>query len=171
MNNQYISVNRNKMTSDIRLPMRLALAILAFSMVVSVQAQAFNPDANSDGQVGAGDVLAVLAVYGLPFEVEFEGPSILHFDPDTIGILPLGYDLYIAEDFTFPYLYVTVPEGQYPGQSFKLAVAKQPDMNDQQVYLQDINGNWLTNARQYETNGFYAELVWTGSCWVSDHLE
>ena len=136
-------------------------------MACPSQAQAFNPDANHDGQVGAGDVLAVLAVYGLPFSATIAGPSILHFDPDTIGVLPLGYDLYIAENFTFPYLYVTVPDGEYPGQSFKLAVEKQADMDDQQVYLQDTSGNWLTNARQYETNGFYAELVWTGIRWVS----
>ena len=97
-------------------------------------------------------------------------PSFI-FDPDTIGILPLGYDLYVAQDFTFPYLYVTVPDGEYPGQSFRLAVKKQPDMNDQQVYLQDTQGNWLTLARQYETNGRFAELVWTGSCWSAAHLE
>ena len=87
--------------------------------------------------------MAVLAVYGLPFSATIEGPSILHFDPDTIGVLPLGYDIYIAENFTFPYLYVTVPDGEYPGQSFKLAVEKQADMDDQQVYLQDTSGNWL----------------------------
>ena len=89
-------------------------------MACGVRAQAFNPDANNDGQIGAGDVIAVLAVYGLPFESP-TGPTILHFDPDTIGNLPLGYDLYVAQDFTFPYVYVTVPDGEYPGQSFRLA--------------------------------------------------
>lgn len=146
----------------------VALTLLLFS---AARAQAFNPDANGDGQIGAGDVIAVLAVYGLPYTPPVSGLTVLHFDPDTIGLLPLGYDLYIAEDFTFPYLYVTVPDGEYPGQSFRLAVSKQPDMNDQQVYLQDTQGNWLTLARQYETNGMYAELVWTGACWVSDHLD
>ena len=151
--------------------LRMAVAFFALLMVAPAHAQAFNPDANNDGTVGAGDVIAVLAVYGLPFELSPPGPSVLHFDPDTIGILPLGYDLYIAEDFTFPYLYVTVPDGEYPGQSFMLAVEKQPDMNDQQVYLQDMDGNWLTIARQYETNGLFAELIWTGMRWVSAHLE
>ena len=66
---------------------------------------------------------------------------------------------------------MTVPDGEYPGQSFKLAVEKQPDMDDQQVYLQDTDGNWLTIARQYETNGRFAEMVWTGMRWVSSHLE
>lgn len=151
--------------------LRGGLVTLAVFMALSVHAQAFNPDANGDGQIGAGDVIAVLAVYGLPYEAPDPGPSVLHFDPDTIGILPLGYDLYIAEDFTFPYLYVTVPDGEFPGQSFRLAVEKQPDMNDQQVYLQDTAGNWLTIARQYDTNGLYAELLWTGIRWVSDHLD
>ena len=150
--------------------LKTALLPLALIMACGVRAQAFNPDANNDGQIGAGDVIAVLAIYGLPFESP-TGPTILHFDPDTIGILPLGYDLYVAQDFTFPYLYVTVPDGEYPGQSFRLAVKKQPDMNDQQVYLQDTQGNWLTLARQYETNGRFAELVWTGSCWSAAHLE
>ena len=150
--------------------LKTALLPLALIMACGVRAQAFNPDANNDGQIGAGDVIAVLAVYGLPFESP-TGPTILHFDPDTIGILPLGYDLYVAQDFTFPYLYVTVPDGEYPGQSFRLAVKKQPEMNDQQVYLQDTQGNWLTLARQYETNGRFAELVWTGSCWSAAHLE
>ena len=150
--------------------LKTALLPLALIMACGVRAQAFNPDANNDGQIGAGDVIAVLAVYGLPFESP-TGPTILHFDPDTIGILPLGYDLYVAQDFTFPYLYVTVPDGEYPGQSFRLAVKKQPDMNDQQVYLQDTQGNWLTLARQYETNGRFAELVWSGSCWSAAHLE
>lgn len=171
MNNEYIVIDSTKMPLVASLHMRVALVALCLFMAFSSQAQAFNPDANHDGQVGAGDVLAVLAVYGLPFSATIEGPSILHFDPDTIGVLPLGYDIYIAENFTFPYLYVTVPDGEYPGQSFKLAVEKQADMDDQQVYLQDTSGNWLTNARQYETNGFYAELVWTGIRWVSDHLE
>ena len=150
--------------------LKTALLPLALIMACGVRAQAFNPDANNDGQIGAGDVIAVLAVYGLPFESP-TGPTILHFDPDTIGNLPLGYDLYVAQDFTFPYVYVTVPDGEYPGQSFRLAVKKQPDMNDQQVYLQDTEGNWLTLARQYETNGRFAELVWTGSCWSAAHLE
>jgi len=150
--------------------LKTALLPLALVLACGVRAQAFNPDANNDGQIGAGDVIAVLAIYGLPFESP-TGPTILHFDPDTIGILPLGYDLYVAQDFTFPYLYVTVPDGEYPGQSFRLAVKKQPDMNDQQVYLQDTQGNWLTLARQYETNGRFAELVWTGSCWSAAHLE
>jgi len=150
--------------------LKTALLPLALIMACGVRAQAFNPDANNDGQIGAGDVIAVLAVYGLPFESP-TGPTILHFDPDTIGNLPLGYDLYVAQDFTFPYVYVTVPDGEYPGQSFRLAVKKQPDMNDQQVYLQDTQGNWLTLARQYETNGRFAELVWTGSCWSAAHLE
>ena len=151
--------------------LRVAVVLCALSMGVPAQAQAFNPDANNDGAVGAGDVIAVLAVYGLPFELSPPAPSILHFDPDTIGVLPLGYDLYIAENFTFPYLYVTVPDGEYPGQCFKLAVEKQPDMDDQQVYLQDKEGNWLTIARQYDTNGRFAEMVWTGMRWVSSHLE
>ena len=150
--------------------LKTALLPLALFLACGVRAQAFNPDANNDGQIGAGDVIAVLAIYGLPFESP-TGPTILHFDPDTIGILPLGYDLYVAQDFTFPYLYVTVPDGEYPGQSFRLAVKKQPDMNDQQVYLQDTQGNWLTLARQYETNGRFAELVWTGSCWSAAHLD
>ena len=150
--------------------LKTALLPLALVLACGVRAQAFNPDANNDGQIGAGDVIAVLAIYGLPFESP-TGPTILHFDPDTIGILPLGYDLYVAQDFTFPYLYVTVPDGEYPGQSFRLAVKKQPDMNDQQVYLQDTQGNWLTLARQYETNGRFAELVWTGSCWSAAHLD
>lgn len=150
--------------------LKTALLPLALILACGVRAQAFNPDANNDGQIGAGDVIAVLAIYGLPFESP-TGPTILHFDPDTIGVLPLGYDLYVAQDFTFPYLYVTVPDGEYPGQSFRLAVKKQPDMNDQQVYLQDTQGNWLTLARQYETNGRFAELVWTGSCWSAAHLE
>ena len=134
-------------------------------------AQAFNPDANGDGQIGAGDIIAVLAVFGMEYEVSSVGPSVLHFDPDTIGVLPLGYDLYIAEDFTFPYLYVTVPDGEFPGQSFRMAVDKQPDMDDQQVYLQDAAGNWLALARQFETNGRFAELVWTGDRWVSSVLD
>ena len=116
-------------------------------------------------------MIAVLAVYGLPYDVEAIGPSVLHFDPDTTAVLPLGYDLYIAEDFTFPYLYVTVPDGEFPGQSFRMAVEKQPDMDDQQVYLQDADGNWLALARQFETNGRYAELVWTGLRWVSSVLD
>ena len=116
-------------------------------------------------------MIAVLAVYGLPYDVEAIGPSVLHFDPDTTTVLPLGYDLYIAEDFTFPYLYVTVPDGEFPGQSFRMAVEKQPDMDDQQVYLQDAVGNWLALARQFETNGRYAELVWTGLRWVSSVLD
>jgi len=135
------------------------------------QSQAFNPDANGDGQIGAGDVIAVLAVFGQPYDASDIGPSILHFDPDTTASLPLGYDLYIAEDFTFPYLYVTVPDGEFPGQSFRLAVEKQADMSDQQVYLQDADGNWLALARQYETNGRFAELVWTGQRWVSAVLD
>lgn len=159
------------MTSAAHFYIRVTLVSLALVMAVSGQAQAFNPDANNDGSVGASDVIAVLAIYGLPFEVQPSAPSILHFDPDTIGVLPLGYDFYIAEDFTFPYLYVTVPDGEYPGQSFRLAVEKQPDMDDQQVYLQDMAGNWLTNARQYDTNGQFAELIWTGVRWVSDHLD
>lgn len=153
------------------LRLRAAFVALGLSMVFPGLAQAFNPDANGDGQIGASDVIAVLAVYGMPLELEMDSPSVLHFDPDTIGVLPLGYDLYIAEDFTFPYLYVTVPDGEFPGQSFRLAVEKQPDMNDQQVYLQDSEGNWLTNARQYDTNGLYAELLWTGIRWVSAHLD
>jgi len=159
------------MHSVSHLRLRTAWVCLSMLLACAAQAQAFNPDANGDGNIGAGDVIAVLAVYGLPYTPPFTGPSILHFDPDTIGILPLGYDLYIAEDFTFPYLYVTVPDGEFPGQSFRLAVSKQPDMNDQQVYLQDTSGNWLTLARQYETNGIFAELVWSGTCWVSAHLE
>ncbi len=159
------------MTSNCPFRVRMVLVAMCLSMAFPGMAQAFNPDANGDGQIGATDVIAVLAVYGMPLELEMEAPSVLHFDPDTIGILPLGYDLYVAEDFTFPYLYVTVPDGEYPGQSFRLAVEKQPEMNDQQVYLQDAEGNWLTNARQYDTNGLYAELLWTGMRWVSAHLD
>ena len=154
-----------------RLSVRAAFALLICLLAGQGHAQAFNPDANGDGQIGAGDVIAVLAVYGLPYDVEAIGPSVLHFDPDTTTVLPLGYDLYIAEDFTFPYLYVTVPDGEFPGQSFRMAVEKQPDMNDQQVYLQDAAGNWLALARQFETNGRYAELVWTGLRWVSSVLD
>ena len=84
----------------------------------------------------------LLAVYGMLYDATAVGPTILHFDPDTIA-LPLGYDSHIAEDFTFPYLYVTVPDGEFPGQSFRMVVEKQADMNDQQVYLQDTEGNWL----------------------------
>ena len=154
-----------------RLSLRAAFALLICLLAGPGHAQAFNPDANGDGQIGAGDVIAVLAVYGLPYDVEAIGPSVLHFDPDTTTVLPLGYDLYIAEDFTFPYLYVTVPDGEFPGQSFRMAVEKQPDMDDQQVYLQDADGNWLALARQFETNGRYAELVWTGLRWVSSVLD
>ena len=154
-----------------RLSLRAAFALLTCLLAGPGHAQAFNPDANGDGQIGAGDVIAVLAVYGLPYDVESIGPSVLHFDPDTTTVLPLGYDLYIAEDFTFPYLYVTVPDGEFPGQSFRMAVEKQPDMDDQQVYLQDAAGNWLALARQFETNGRYAELVWTGLRWVSSVLD
>lgn len=171
INIKYIATELTKMSLFQHLRMRMALAALSLLMAFSVHAQAFNPDANGDGQIGAGDVIAVLAVYGLPYDQAPTGPTVLHFDPDTIGVLPLGYDLYIAEDFTFPYLYVTIPDGEFPGQSFRLAVEKQPDMNDQQVYLQDTEGNWLTNARQYDTNGLYAELLWTGLRWVSDHLD
>lgn len=151
----------------------LRATVLALVSLASFpgQSQAFNPDANGDGQIGAGDVIAVLAVFGQPYDASDIGPSILHFDPDTTATLPLGYDLYIAEDFTFPYLYVTVPDGQFPGQSFRLAVEKQADMTDQQVYLQDADGNWLALARQYETNGRFAELVWTGDRWVSAVLD
>lgn len=151
----------------------LRATVLALVSLASFpgQSQAFNPDANGDGQIGAGDVIAVLAVFGQPYDASDIGPSILHFDPDTTAILPLGYDLYIAEDFTFPYLYVTVPDGEFPGQSFRLAVEKQADMSDQQVYLQDADGNWLALARQYETNGRFAELVWTGQRWVSAVLD
>jgi len=154
-----------------RLSLRAAIALLICLLAGPGHAQAFNPDANGDGQIGAGDVIAVLAVYGLPYDAEAIGPSVLHFDPDTTTVLPLGYDLYIAEDFTFPYLYVTVPDGEFPGQSFRMAVEKQPDMDDQQVYLQDAAGNWLALARQFETNGRYAELVWTGLRWVSSVLD
>ena len=154
-----------------RLSLRAAFALLICLLAGPGHAQAFYPDANGDGQIGAGDVIAVLAVYGLPYDVESVGPSVLHFDPDTTTVLPLGYDLYIAEDFTFPYLYVTVPDGEFPGQSFRMAVEKQPDMDDQQVYLQDAAGNWLALARQFETNGRYAELVWTGLRWVSSVLD
>lgn len=153
------------------LSLRTAFALIIWLFAVPTHAQAFNPDSNGDGQVGAGDVIAVLAVYGLPFGYEAEPPSVFHFDPDTIGVLPLGHDLYIAENFTFPYLYVTVPDGEYAGQSFRMAVEKQADMDDQQVYLQDSQGNWLALARQFETNGRYAELVWTGSRWVSSSLD
>ena len=151
----------------------LRATVLALVSLASFpgQSQAFNPDANGDGQIGAGDVIAVLAVFGQPYDASDIGPSILHFDPDTTATLPLGYDLYIAEDFTFPYLYVTVPDGEFPGQSFRLAVEKQADMSDQQVYLQDADGNWLALARQYETNGRFAELVWTGQRWVSAVLD
>ena len=146
-----------------RPPVLRALALMLVSLAsFPGHAQAFNPDANGDGQIGAGDIIAVLAVFGMEYDVSSVGPSVLHFDPDTIGVLPLGYDLYIAEDFTFPYLYVTVPDGEFPGQSFRMAVEKQPDMDDQQVYLQDAAGNWLALARQFETNGRFAELVWTG---------
>ena len=151
----------------------LRATVLALVSLASFpgQSQAFNPDANGDGQIGAGDVIAVLAVFGQSYDASDFGPSILHFDPDTTASLPLGYDLYIAEDFTFPYLYVTVPDGEFPGQSFRLAVEKQADMTDQQVYLQDADGNWLALARQYETNGRFAELVWTGQRWVSAVLD
>ena len=151
----------------------LRATVLALVSLASFpgQSQAFNPDADGDGQIGAGDVIAVLAVFGQPYDASDIGPSILHFDPDTTASLPLGYDLYIAEDFTFPYLYVTVPDGEFPGQSFRLAVEKQADMSDQQVYLQDADGNWLALARQYETNGRFAELVWTGQRWVSAVLD
>lgn len=155
-----------------RLPVLRALALMLVSLAsFPGHAQAFNPDANGDGQIGAGDIIAVLAVFGMEYDVSSVGPSVLHFDPDTIGVLPLGYDLYIAEDFTFPYLYVTVPDGEFPGQSFRMAVEKQPDMDDQQVYLQDAAGNWLALARQFETNGRFAELVWTGDRWVSSVLD
>ena len=155
-----------------RPPFLRALALMLVSLAsFPGHAQAFNPDANGDGQIGAGDIIAVLAVFGMEYDVSSVGPSVLHFDPDTIGVLPLGYDLYIAEDFTFPYLYVTVPDGEFPGQSFRMAVEKQPDMDDQQVYLQDASGNWLALARQFETNGRFAELVWTGDRWVSSVLD
>lgn len=155
-----------------RPPVLRALALMLVSLAsFPGHAQAFNPDANGDGQIGAGDIIAVLAVFGMEYDVSSVGPSVLHFDPDTIGVLPLGYDLYIAEDFTFPYLYVTVPDGEFPGQSFRMAVEKQPDMDDQQVYLQDAAGNWLALARQFETNGRFAELVWTGDRWVSSVLD
>lgn len=155
-----------------RPPFLRALALMLVSLAsFPGHAQAFNPDANGDGQIGAGDIIAVLAVFGMEYDVSSVGPSVLHFDPDTIGVLPLGYDLYIAEDFTFPYLYVTVPDGEFPGQSFRMAVEKQPDMDDQQVYLQDAAGNWLALARQFETNGRFAELVWTGDRWVSSVLD
>lgn len=155
-----------------RPPVLRALALMLVSLAsFPGHAQAFNPDANGDGQIGAGDIIAVLAVFGMEYDVSSVGPSVLHFDPDTIGMLPLGYDLYIAEDFTFPYLYVTVPDGEFPGQSFRMAIEKQPDMDDQQVYLQDAAGNWLALARQFETNGRFAELVWTGDRWVSSVLD
>ena len=155
-----------------RPPFLRALALMLVSLAsFPGHAQAFNPDANGDGQIGAGDIIAVLAVFGMEYDVSSVGPSVLHFDPDTIWVLPLGYDLYIAEDFTFPYLYVTVPDGEFPGQSFRMAVEKQPDMDDQQVYLQDASGNWLALARQFETNGRFAELVWTGDRWVSSVLD
>ena len=155
-----------------RSPVLRAFVLMLVSMAsFPGHAQAFNPDANGDGQIGAGDIIAVLAVFGMEYDVSSVGPSVLHFDPDTIGVLPLGYDLYIAEDFTFPYLYVTVPDGEFPGQSFRMAVEKQPDMDDQQVYLQDAAGNWLALARQFETNGRFAELVWTGDRWVSSVLD
>ena len=153
-------------------PVLRALVLVLVSLAsFPGHAQAFSPDADGDGQVGAGDIIAVLAVFGMEVDAPVTGPTILHFDPDTIGILPLGYDLYIAEDFTFPYLYVTVPDGEFPGQTFRLAIEKQPDMNDQQVYLQDTSGNWLAIARQFETNGRFAEVVWTGVRWVSSVLE
>ena len=153
----YLEGNRICHAFDHRFPFAGHRAPSGFHGLLPGLAQAFNPDANGDGQVGAGDIIAVLAVYGLPFDATDFGPSVLHFDPDTIGTLPLGYDLYIAEDFTFPYLYVTVPDGDFPGQSFGMAVEKQPDMDNQQIYLQDTEGNWLALARQFETNGRFAE--------------
>ena len=171
MNWRYLEGNRIAMSS-FSSPLLKALVLVLVSMAsFPGHAQAFNPDSNGDGIIGAGDVIAVLAVYGIPYDATVVGPTILHFDPDTIGALPLGYDLYIAEDFTFPYLYVTVPDGEFPGQSFRMVVEKQADMNDQQVYLQDTEGNWLALARQYETNGRFAELVWTGERWVSSALD
>ena len=80
-NNEYIVIDSTKMPLVASLHMRVALVALCLFMAFSSQAQAFNPDANHDGQVGAGDVLAVLAVYGLPFsatiEVHRPGPSSL----------------------------------------------------------------------------------------------
>ena len=74
--------------------------------------------------------------------------AILHFDPDTTVRCHWATTSTSPRTFTFPYLYVTVPDGEFPGQSFRMAVEKQPDMDDQQVYLQDTEGNWLALARQ-----------------------
>jgi hypothetical protein len=51
-----------------------------------------------------------------------------------------------------------------------MTVSKQPDQDSQSVYLQDLSGNWLTYAQSWETNGIFAELIWTGTRWVSGHM-
>lgn len=157
--------------------MKLPLTIFAICLGCSVQAQAsnqaYNPDADADGQIGVDDVIVMLQYFGSPF-IDNPPPAILptvfHFDPDTTTSIPLGYDLYIAENFTFPYLYVSVPPGEFAGQSVRLTITKQPDQDTQIVYLQDLSGNWLTYAQQWETNGIFAELMWSGSQWISGHM-
>ncbi|MDG2425936.1 MAG: hypothetical protein P8M07_05045 [Flavobacteriales bacterium] len=155
------------------------LLALVFALVLTpfvmqpLSAQSFNPDANADGLIGVSDITTILTVYGQPFSpdpVPPLPPSVLHFDPDTMDHIPLGYDLYIAEDFIFPYLYVSVPPGEFPGQTIRMTVSKQPDQDSQSVYLQDLSGNWLTYAQSWETNGIFAELIWTGTRWVSGHM-
>jgi len=157
--------------------MKLPLTIFAICLGCSVQAQAsnqaYNPDADADGQIGVDDIISVLQYFGSPFIYNPPPailPTVLHFDPDTTTSIPLGYDLYIAENFIFPYLYVSVPPGEFAGQTVRLTINKQPGQDTQVVYLQDLSGNWLTYAQQWETNGIFAELMWSGSQWISDHM-
>jgi hypothetical protein len=159
--------------SIMNLPLFLLATCLISSLGANAHAQAYNPDADADGQIGIDDVMIVLQYYGGPFTPVPPPqtlPSVFHFDPDTTVAIPLGYDLYIAENFTFPYLYVSVPPGEYAGQTVRMTIVKQTDQDTQTVYLQDLAGNWLTYAQQWESNGIFAELMWSGTQWISDHM-
>ena len=118
--------------------------------------------------------IAVLAVYGLPFAVVHHrrplqsSTSIL----TPLAFLPLGYDLYIAEELHLPLPLRDGPRWRIPRPVVSSWPSRSsPTWTTNRSTFRTPDGNWLTIARQYETNGLFAELVWTGMRWVSAHLE
>ena len=70
--------------AELAATMKHLLCSLLLTCAVACSAQAYNPDANADGLIGADDVLSILGAYGMPFLVPLDTCS-LYLTSEQVG--------------------------------------------------------------------------------------
>lgn len=130
--------------------MKQLLCSLLLTCAVACSAQAYNPDANADGLIGAEDVLSILGAYGMPFSVPLDTCS-LYLTSEQAGSYQSPYPI-APEQLCSTLIVTCVDPAELP-------------YDDVYVYLPD-SVPFGTEVRVLATNcnlGVYADIMDSGN--------